>query len=345
MRRRKKCPQPANIQAIESEPISQVTAIHHLEANTSQRRRKRSCRRHNESAICAASGPTPTRLEHHIFTKGEWRRAQLRDHSRVTITISVDNPANSTDGQVHRNQVTLSLNADTAAQSDLWSIEDFLACGFSRDDLQPVRLSLAAASHSPIRLEGAFFAKLTATLPNGKLTSSHSMVYVSNLVRAMYLSYESLLNLGLLPRAFPSPGGTQSPSETNSLNETHKSPTTNASRFINDGWESPQTSRGSTCSYPQRTTPPLRPTELPFPSIPENNQQMKAWLIERYASSTFNTCPQRALPCMDSPSTEILVDPTATLKALHTQQPYPSTGRRKCTRTSLATKHSVWLNV
>ena len=140
----------------------------------------------------------------------------------------------------------------------------------------------------------------------------------------------------------PSPllGNTE-PSETNSLNETHKSPTTNASRFINDGWESPQTSRGSTSSYPQRTTPPLYPTELPFPSTPENNQQMKAWLIERYVSSTFNTCPHRALPCMDSPSTEILVDSTATLKALHTPQAYPSTGRRKCMRASLTTKHSV----
>lgn len=44
---------------------------------------------------------------------------------------------------------------------------------------------------------------------------------------------------------------------------------------------------------------------------------MKAWLLARYASSTFNTCPHRVLPCMAGPPVEIHVDPKATPKACH----------------------------
>lgn len=77
--------------------------------------------------------------------------------------------------------------ADTGAQSDLWSLEEFTACGFSRDDLRPVSLSLSAANRSPIAIEGAFFAKLTAAPRDGTETTCRSMVYVSSSVRDMYL--------------------------------------------------------------------------------------------------------------------------------------------------------------
>lgn len=150
----------------------------------------------------------PNRLDHHIFTKGEWWQAQLKDHPTVPITISVDKPATITE-KAHSTQVTTTAIADTGTQSNLWSLEEYLSCGFSRDDLHPVCLSLTAANRTPIRIEGAFFAKLVATLPSGKTTSSHSMVYISSSIRAMYLSYKLLLNLGLLSKKFPSPEGTQ----------------------------------------------------------------------------------------------------------------------------------------
>ncbi len=50
---------------------------------------------------------------------------------------------------------------------------------------------------------------------------------------------------------------------------------------------------------------------------------MKAWLLQRYASSTFNTCPHRALPCMEGPPVEMHVDPGATPKACHTPANIP----------------------
>ena len=50
---------------------------------------------------------------------------------------------------------------------------------------------------------------------------------------------------------------------------------------------------------------------------------MKAWLLDWYGSSTFNTCPHQALPCMEGPPIEIHVDPAATPKACHTPATVP----------------------
>ena len=50
---------------------------------------------------------------------------------------------------------------------------------------------------------------------------------------------------------------------------------------------------------------------------------MKEWLLARYASSTFNTCPHQPLPHMEGPEIEIHVDPDATPKACHTPATIP----------------------
>ena len=147
--------------------------------------------------------PIAPRLAHHVFTKGEWRKARLRDHPRVPLTISLARPG----GHAPITHAEISAIADTGAQSDLWSLEHFLACGFSREELHPISLSLSAANRSPIRIEGAFFATLATTSPSGGTASCHSMVYVSSSVSDMYLSHESLLNLGLLSPTFPSVNG------------------------------------------------------------------------------------------------------------------------------------------
>ncbi|KAJ8335347.1 hypothetical protein SKAU_G00386890 [Synaphobranchus kaupii] len=330
VRRRKQRPRPsANSQqaATESEPIAQLSSIQsgaRLRQRLGYRRR---C--HAPTPRSSVDIPTPVRLEHHIFSKGEWRRAKLRDHPRALITISVDMPVRQSDSTSDRGSVDkarVSAVADTGAQSDLWSLEEFLACGFSRDDLRPVRLSMSAANRSPIAIEGAFFARLSTASSGGGVTSCRSIVYVSSSVRAMYLSYESLLNLGLLSKDFPSgdivggPGDERGP-------DTHHTPdqplSINATRSTNGGCNDQSDHHGAQCSCPQRAVPPTRPAALPFPCTPDNNSRMKDWLLERYASSTFNTCPHRALPCMEGPPIEMHVDPTATPRACHTAAGVP----------------------
>ena len=162
------------------------------------------------------------------------------------------------------------------------------------------RRSTQSANRSPIRIEGAFFATLATKFPSGGTASCHSMVYISSSVSDMYLSHESLLNLGLLPPTFPS---------------------------VNGSAAQPRAARDAPCSCPLGEVAPQRPPVLPFSCTPDNNKRMKAWLLQRYAASTFNTCPHRALPCMQGPAVEIHFHPAATPKACHKE--FPKTpGRR-----------------
>ena len=303
----------AKLQAVESDPISQVAAFQGTETPST-------------NGSCDDTPPThrsvSATLSHHIFSKGEWRRARLRDHPRVPLTIELDSLKTTTDSAPPCAPLPLadvSAILDTGAQSDLWALSDFLACGFSRAHLHPIRMSLSAANRSPIAIEGAFFAKLSTKSPVGRESSCRSMVYVSSSVHDMYLSYESLLNLGLLANGFP--GGT-SPDESHH-HEPGMTPPINATSSLNDGCDAMPKPHGPACSCPERQTPPPRPSELPFPCTPENNTRMKAWLLKRYGSSTFNTCPHRPLPCMDGPPIEIHVEATATPKACHTPASIP----------------------
>ena len=50
----------------------------------------------------------------------------------------------------------------------------------------------------------------------------------------------------------------------------------------------------------------------------KNNDRMKILVLERYASSTFNTCPHRPLHCMAGPPIKINVSPSAKPRAFHT---------------------------
>ena len=67
---------PPNVQALESGPISQIAAFQHSGPHT--RRKKLRHRRHASLTHGNVTKPSPTRLDHHIFTRGEWKRARLR---------------------------------------------------------------------------------------------------------------------------------------------------------------------------------------------------------------------------------------------------------------------------
>lgn len=289
-------PQP-NIQVVEMEPLSQIATVQSSGDSLSTRGQGT-----NNAVV----------LDHHIFTKGEWKRAQLRPHPTLSIKISFDKSRTAKPGKTPSTRAEIAAIADTGAQSDLWSLSDFLSHGFSQDDLFPVTLGLSAANRSPITVAGAFFAKIETTSQLGVSTSCKSMVYVSSSVRAMYLSYDTLLNLGALSNDFPRP-------ESTSANAS-STPSINIIRQTNDGCNSPGE---MSCSCPQRMMTPTRPATLPFPCTIANKERMKAWLLDRYSTSTFNTCPHRMLPCMEGPEVEIHIDPSATPKACHTPADVP----------------------
>lgn len=182
----------------QSDQISQLTALHQVPAYSSRPNRRR--RRRRPPTHSTINKRPPMILDHHVFTKGEWRRARLKAHPTVNTTADTSAIDQSdSPGITSTARAEVLAIADTGAQSDLWSLADFLACGFSRDILTPISLSLSAANRSPISIEGAFFAKLASRTGIGKNVTCRSMVYVSSAINTMYLSCETLFNLEILP--------------------------------------------------------------------------------------------------------------------------------------------------
>ena len=69
--------------------------------------------------------------------------------------------------------------------------------------------------------------------------------------------------------------------------------------------------------------PPLKPTQLPYPATEANRQHLQQWLLNYYASSTFNTCEHQPLSLMDTLPLRLMVNPDATPVAHHSPVPVP----------------------
>ena len=77
-------------------------------------------------------------------------------------------------------------------------------------------------------------------------------------------------------------------------------------------------------------TPPPRSTKLPFSATPENISQLKKYLLEQFASSTFNKSPP--FPTMSGPPTHIHLMDNATPHICHSPIPVPIFGKIKLKR-------------
>ena len=86
------------------------------------------------------------------------------------------------------------------------SLKQFLDMGHSIKDLTPVNLNLNAANKSVIKIDGAFFGEITGIDRHGSVICHKSMVYVSRDVAGFYISYDTMLELGMISIGFPNPG-------------------------------------------------------------------------------------------------------------------------------------------
>ena len=133
-------------------------------------------------------------MDHHIFNKGEWRRARLADHPRVKLSIAPN--------RAHAKPTCVDGIADSGAQSNVWSLADYLKAGYLKEDLSPVSLSLNAANKSPIKIDGAFFSEIRGINTDGSVITCKAMIYVSRNVSRFFLSYATMIDLGMLPKNF-----------------------------------------------------------------------------------------------------------------------------------------------
>ena len=273
-------------------------------------------------------GQSSVRLPHHIFSKGQWRRARFLDHPTLQLEVTVL----PSDYAAFRRQCPnispslITAIADTGAQSCLWSMSAFLAAGFSSSDLIPVTLDLSAANTSPIPVAGAVLLHLSVPSAKGNRPSCAAMVYVSSAARGFYLSWEVMMDLGIVSSNFPSLESPTLSPVTKQLDDgspiTHDCRDT-VQRTFNAGCSSTIDDYASPCSCPVRTVVPKRPLTLPFDCTEANNPKMKTWLLDNFASSTFNTCPHCPLPCMSGPPVEIHLKEGVIPKAVHTPAPIP----------------------
>ena len=239
-------------------------------------------------------------LDHHIFDSHEgWKKAESMPHPVLKLAVTTDASAYKHFGVACPQMISADANvvADTGAQSALWSLQGFRRSGFNDTDLLPVRRTMRAANMGEIEISGAVFIKLTGIDSSGKKHTAPIMAYVSPSTEKFYLSREALIQLKIIPKNFPKVGAALE----SSAIEAHT----------------------AACGCLNRSLPPDRPKELPFPACPENCDRMKKWLSERYSSSTWNKCTHQVLKGVTGPPLKLHVDPDAKPIAVHVPSTVP----------------------
>ena len=119
----------------------------------------------------------------------------------------------------------------------------------------------------PNTLSGTFFNIFeTASNDHRRLTTS---AYVVRNVDEVFLSLEAMVGLRIVDKQFPTAGAGNQHGCTYCATAAASSPA---------------------CKCLLRSPPPGAPPHLPMAPSMSNINDMKAWLLERYASSVFNKC-------------------------------------------------------
>ena len=154
--------------------------------------------------------------------------------------------------------------------------------GIKNNQLIPVDTVVKAANKTVIKVDGAVIVEIRLNTP-GADRSTKQIVYISPMATKTYLSLDACKHLGLVPECFPKV-------------------TTDGAKVCeveyDDGFlvNSSELEVEKSCSCPRRTLPPEMPTKLPFPET--EVEKIKEWIVNRYKSSTFNTCEHQPLPKM-----------------------------------------------
>ena len=125
---------------------------------------------------------------------------------------------------------------------------------------------------------------------------TRQMIHISANTSGLYLSETALRDLALIDKNFPH-------------HKSHESRLASAKTDI--------------CNCPQRTPAPKRPQVIPFKPTRENIPKLKAWLLDTFASSVFNTYPHQTLQVMSGAEVDVRFKSGAVPVAVHTPIPIP----------------------
>ena len=185
--------------------------------------------------------------------------------------------------------------------------------GLREADLIPVTMHMHAANNNGIKIIGAVIIRFSGNHLWTALRNTPNRLCHPRLQHKLFLSREACTALGLISPMFPTVGeNSQQPAESDIT-----SATTNQTSPTLD--ETPTTP----CNCPRRSTPPPKPTDLPFPATEDIRENLQQWLLDYYKSSTFNTCEHQTLSLMSSIPMRLIIDPNAKPVAHHNPIPIP----------------------
>ena len=239
-------------------------------------------------------------LDHHVF-EGKWIARPSKPHPVMTVQLrplpqdhaELGHPMGKTSGLT---SISIPMIADSGCQSSIIPFRSALAMGVSKEDIFPVKLSMKGAISEDLAVEGGIVAEVAVADSSGSRRSTKQLMYVSKKIEKAFLCREALTALGAIPASFP-----QVPSNSDSL------------ASVASGQE-------EICHCPKRgQAPPPLPTKLPpgLTATEEDASHLKDWLLDYYASTTFNVCEHQPLPMMQGEPLKLYVDPDARPVAVH----------------------------
>ena len=171
---------------------------------------------------------------------------------------------------------------------------------------------MRSANNDSINLLGAILLNLSGSDSQGRTFSTNQMTYITNSTDTFFMSRNACTNLGIISETFPTIG------EAFSVDiDIPKTPA--SSQQI-----ASITHTKASCGCPQRSAPPPLPC-APVATKDSNRQHLEKFLLEYYASSTFNVCPHQPLPHMSGPPMKLTIDATLHQSLTTKQYQYPFT--------------------
>ena len=257
--------------------------------------------RHRENATHSWKRP----MEHLVF-EGNWIPKPSKPHPMVLAELEPLPGDHAELGYPVGNagtlrQLKLPMIADSGCQSSIIPLTSALRMGYSRNDIMPVSLSMKGAIHEDLAVEGAIIVKVSVKDATENPKTSRQMIYVSSKMEKAFLCREAMEKLGILPQYFPE----------------IRSSLTDTDQVFHAASNSEAEMK---CNCPPRgKVPPQMPKALP-PGMSATEQdlpKLKAWLLDYYASTTFNTCEHQTLPMMSGEPLKLYVNPDAKPVAVH----------------------------
>ena len=191
--------------------------------------------------------------------------------------------------------------ADTGAQICTAGINLMSALGIDETYLLPTSMKIKGVTTTAMSVLATMILNISA---GGKYTNQ--MVYIASEARKLILSEKALHDLGVIPQTFP------------------------VENIFPVNIENVKIVNGkANCGCWLRGDVPELPSTIPFMPVEANREKLENWVLQRYASTAFNTCQHQNIPKMTGPEMEIRTHEGTTPVAVHSPIPVPHHWKRQ----------------